>query len=219
MRTVVFPGVLRPPSDARLLATVMREHGLARGATVLDVFTGTGVLAIAAAKQGARSVTAIDIDRRAVLNTRLNARLNHARVRALCGDLFAPVDGERFDLIVANPPYLPGTSDELPSGGTARAWEGGVDGRLLVDRLCRESPSHLTSGGSLLIVHSSLCGEQATIECLARVGMRAGTLARQKGPLGRIVAARAAMLERRGLFEPGEREEEMLVIQGGLASA
>lgn len=214
MRKVVFPGVLRPPSDARLLAAVMRDEGLARGASVLDVFTGSGVLAIAAALQGAKSATAIDISRRAVLNTRLNARLNGVEVRTLRGDLFAPVQGERFDLIVANPPYVPSASDELPDGGASRAWEGGVDGRLLVDRLCREAPQHLAASGSVLIVHSSLCGEQATVESLARAGLEARTLTRQKGSLGPIVAARAGMLERRGLLEPGEREEEMLVIRG-----
>ena len=214
MRTVVLPGVLRPPSDAWMLIDVLRECGLARDADVLDVFTGSGVLAIAAALQGARSVTAVDVARRAALNARLNARLNRARVRVLRGDLFAPVVGERFDLILANPPYLPGEAEQLPVGGAERAWEGGADGRVLVDRFCREAPRHLTDNGGVLIVHSSLTGEQATHGALAASGLTAETLSRQTGPLGAVAAARAELLEQRGVLAAGQREEEMLVIRG-----
>jgi release factor glutamine methyltransferase len=212
---VVFPGVLRPPSDAWMLVQAMRDRRLAQKADVLDVFTGSGVLAIAAALQGASSVTAVDISRRAALNARLNATLNRARVSVLRGDLFEPVGGRRFGLIVANPPYLPSAGDELPSGGAQRAWEGGADGRLLVDRFCREAPGHLADGGRILMVHSSLTGEQASLEALAGAGLDAEVLARSRGPLGPIAAARAPLLERRGLLAPGQREEEMLVIAAG----
>jgi release factor glutamine methyltransferase len=214
MRTVVLPGVLRPPSDARLLVAAMAEHESPRGASVLDVFSGSGVLGISAALLGARSVTAIDISRRAVLNARLNAHLNRVRVRALRGDMFAPVTGERFDLVLANPPYLPGADDQLPARGAERAWEGGITGRLLIDRFCAGVAAHLAPGGSALLVHSSLCGEGPTREALGKVGLEAEVLSRDRGPLGPITAARAELLERRGLLKPGEREEEMLVIRG-----
>jgi release factor glutamine methyltransferase len=209
---VVFPGVLRPPSDARLLIDAMKERGLAEGASVLDVFTGTGVLAIAAALQGAGSVTATDISRRAVLNARLNARLNGVRVKAVRGDLFAPVRGLSFDLVVANPPYVPSMDDELPSGGARRAWDAGRDGRLLIDRFCASVSRHLTAGGHALVVHSSLCDEQSTRSALIAAGLQVDVASRQRGPLGPITEGRAAMLERRGLLAPGQREEELLVI-------
>jgi release factor glutamine methyltransferase len=192
----------------------MTEHGFPDGATVLDVFTGSGVLAIAAKRRGARSVTAVDISRRAVLNSRLNAWLNGARMRVLRGDLFAPVAGERFDLILANPPYLPSETDQLPARGAAMAWEGGVDGRALIDRLCAEAVEHLTPSGNVVIVHSSLCGEQATLDAMRSSGLAADVLMRVRGPLGPIAADRAAMLERRGILRPGQREEELLVLRG-----
>ena len=214
MRTVVLPGVLRPPSDARLVVAAMEEHDLPRGASVLDVFTGSGILAVSAAMLGARAVTATDISRRAVLNARLNGVLNRVRLRARRGDLFAPVTGERFDLVLANPPYVPGADDELPAGGAERAWEGGRSGRLLIDRFCAEVASHLSPGGSVLIVHSSLCGEDPTRDTLREVGLEVDVLSRERGPLGPITRARAQLLERRGLLGPGEREEEMLVIRG-----
>ncbi|HEY4277115.1 MAG TPA: HemK2/MTQ2 family protein methyltransferase, partial [Conexibacter sp.] len=175
-RVVALPGVFRPRSDARLLAAVMSEHDLARNAKALDLFTGSGVLAIAAMHAGARSMTAVDLSRRAVATVRLNALRNGVRVRAVRGDLFAPVAGERFDLIVANPPYLPGV-ERLPRRGAARAWEGGRDGRELVDRLCDGARDHLAPGGRLLLVQSSLTGEQATLERLALNGLDAELLA------------------------------------------
>ena len=211
MRMLVLPGVLRPPSDAKLLVSVMRERGSAAGASTLDVFTGSGVLGISAALQGASSVTAIDISRRAVLNARINARLNGVRVRARRGDLFSAVESERFDLVLANPPYLPGADDALPSGGAERAWEGGASGRLLVDRFCAGVADHMAPGARLLMVHSSLCGETATLDALQAAGLEAEVMARQRGPLGPIATARAGLLEQRGLLQPGEREEDMLV--------
>jgi release factor glutamine methyltransferase len=214
MRTIVLPGVLRPPSDCRLLVEVMHERRLAAGAAVLDVFTGSGALAVAAALAGAREVEAVDISRRAVLNARLNAALNRARVRVTRGDLFAPVPGARFDLVLANPPYIPSESDDLPTRGAARAWDAGKDGRTLLDRLCGEVASRLAPGGTVLIVQSTLAGERATLDLLAASGLRSRVLARRRGPLGPIVRARAEMLECRGILEPGQSSEELLVISG-----
>jgi release factor glutamine methyltransferase len=218
LRVATLPGVFRPHSDARLLAAVMRERGLARGAATLDLFTGSGVLAVAAAREGARAVTAVDLSRRAVLTARLNARRNGVRVRALRGDLFGPVAGERFDLVVANPPYLPG-DDALPQGGAARAWEGGADGRALVDRLCLDVAAHLTPGGRLLLVQSSLTGERETRRLLSAAGMAPAVVARRRGPLGPLARARAGLLRARGLLEPGCDEEEVIVIEALAAVA
>ena len=213
-RTVVVPGVLRPPSDCHLLIAVMRELGLARDATVLDVFAGSGAIAVAAALAGAREVVAVDVSRRAVLNARLNAALNGVRIRALRGDLFEPVAGARFDLVVANPPYIPSESDDLPSHGRARAWDGGADGRALLDRLCDEVSPTLTPGGSVLIVQSDLPGESETLDRLAANGLTAEVLTRRRGPLGPIVRSRTKLLEGRGILDPGQRSEELLVIRG-----
>lgn len=212
MRIVTLPGVFQPRSDARLLAGALRERDLALGARVLEPFAGSGAIAIAAAQAGAREVTAVDVSRRAVLATRINARLNGVRVRALRGDLFAPVASERFDLILANPPYLPGNDDALPRRGAARAWEGGRDGRILLDRLCAEASAHLHRGGTLLLVQSSLCGEDATLAALHARGLAVTVLRRERGPLGPLASGRAGLLEARGLLQPGDREEELLVI-------
>ncbi len=181
---------------------------------MLDVFTGSGALAVSAALDGAESVTAVDLSRRAALNARINARLNGVRVRSRRGDLFAPVRGERYDLILANPPYLPSGNDQLPTRGAARAWEGGTDGRVLLDRLCEQAATHLTLGGTVLIVHSSVAGGEATLRGLRDSGLRAEVVARRRGPLGPIASTRAQLLEERGLLKPGIREEELVVVRG-----
>jgi release factor glutamine methyltransferase len=63
-------------------------------------------------------------------------------------------------------------------------------------------------------VHSSLCGEDLTREALRKVGLEPAVVSRRRGPLGPITDARAELLERRGLLQPGQREEEMLVFHG-----
>jgi release factor glutamine methyltransferase len=212
MRLVVMPGVFRPRSDSWMLARRMRDE-LEPGAAVADVCTGSGVLAVSAALAGAGAVTAVDVSRRSALTARLNARLNGVSIRALRGDLLDPVAGERFDLIVSNPPYVP-AGDELPTRGAERGWDAGRDGRALLDRICAEAPERLRPGGKLLIVHSSVCDTDRTVEMLSEHGLVADVAGRERGPLGPLLAARAATLERRGLLASGDREEEVVVVCG-----
>src|SRR5205085_3406486 len=113
VRLLKPPGVFRPLSDTWMLADVLREATLPPRASVLELCAGTGAVAISAALRGAREVTTVDISRRSVLATRVNARLNGVRVRARRGDLFAAVGNARFDAIVSNPPYVPAADHEL----------------------------------------------------------------------------------------------------------
>jgi release factor glutamine methyltransferase len=195
-----------------MLARTLRAEALPPGARVLDVCTGSGVLAVTAALCGAQA-TAVDVSRRAVFCAAFNARLNGVRVRALRGDLLAPVRGERFDAIVSNPPYLPADDDALPSRGAARAWDAGRDGRAVLDRLCAQAPDHLAPGGVILLVHSALCGTDATLDGLRRVGLAAQVVQRHHGALGPLLRARALELEARGLLASGQRDEEVVVVR------
>jgi len=211
MRLVTLPGVFSPISDSRLLAACLRSE-IRPGARVADLCTGSGLLAVVAALHGA-AATAVDVSRRAVVTARLNARLNGVSVRAVRGDLLAPLEEERFDVIVSNPPYVPAETDATPSG-PARAWVGGRDGRAVLDRICEQAPRHLLPGGALLLVQSSVCGERLTLDRLAASGLEARVVARRRGPLGPLLAERAEELERRGLLAPGARSEEVLVVRG-----
>src|SRR3954463_3557897 len=88
MRLVTLPGVFTPLSDSWMLARALCGH-VRPGQSVLDLCTGSGAIAVAAARCGAGPVPAGDVSRRSVLTVRINPRLNGVRVRALRGDLFA----------------------------------------------------------------------------------------------------------------------------------
>jgi release factor glutamine methyltransferase len=213
VRLVTLPGVFKPISDSRMLAGALRRETLPAGARVLDLCTGSGLLALTAALRGVRDVTAVDVSRRALLTVRLNARLNGVAIRTLRGSLFEPVAGEQFDAIVSNPPYVPAASDELPTRGACRAWEAGRDGRALLDRILAEAPAHLAPGGRLLVVHSSILDFAATERALAAAGLTTEVAGRARGPLGPLMTANRELLEARGMLRPGEDEEEVHVIR------
>jgi release factor glutamine methyltransferase len=213
MRIVRLPGVFRPRSDTWLLAAHLRRLTQVQG-DVVDVCTGSGAVAIAAALAPARSVTAVDVSRRALLTTRVNAHLNGVRVRARHGRLLSAVPGESFDVIVSNPPYLPSEDDELPTRGTARHTEAGPDGRVLLDELIAQAPAHLRPGGVLLVTHSSVNGEEESLQRMRDAGLEPSVLERRRGPLGPLLAARRGHLEAEGMLEPGEQEEDLLILAG-----
>lgn len=208
------PGVYRAESDTEVLIDAMRRGGYAVGRHVLDLGTGSGAIALAAARAGAASVTAVDLSRRSAAAARLNATLSGLEVDVRCGDLYAPVAERRFDLIVSNPPYVPASTAALPRHRKARCWDGGTDGRAVLDRICAGAADALTDDGQILMVHSALCGTQATVDALGEAGFAPAVLARATIPFGPVLRSRAAMLEERGLIEPGQRFEELVVIGG-----
>ncbi|MET9954064.1 HemK2/MTQ2 family protein methyltransferase [Streptomyces sp. NPDC006339] len=212
MRVVRAPGVYGPQGDTALLMESLAREELPPGARTLDLCTGTGVLAVAAARRGAEA-TAVDISGTSVATARLNAKLHRCRVRVVRGDLTEPVAGERFDLVTVNPPYVPAASPRLPARGRRRAWDAGPDGRLLLDRICREAPSLLAPQGVLLLVQSSLSDVTASLAALERAGLRACVAASSTQPFGPVMTERAAWFEERGLVEPGTRSERLVVIR------
>ena len=130
--------------------------GLKPPRRVLDLCTGSGCLAVLAAKSFPRAtVTASDIDRGALEVARRNIARHRLgrRIRLVRSDLFDDVTG-RYDLIVANPPYvsaaamkkLPPEYRHEPRGALA----GGLDGLFLVKQMIRKAGSRLRAGGTLL---------------------------------------------------------------------
>lgn len=215
------PAAYRPQGDTWLLADALADELSSvdvAGLRVLDLCAGSGAVAVSAARLGAGDVTAVDVSRRAVAAAWLNARCRGLNVRVHRGDLLGPVAGRRFDVITANPPYVPSATERLPTRGAARCWDAGTDGRAVLDRICVEAPSLLVPGGVLLMVFSSLCGVDQTLERLGALGMEAVEVGRSRQPFGPVMSARATMLESRGLVEPGQRWEELVVLRGRKAS-
>lgn len=147
---VVLPGVLNPAlfRSSGVVLEALDGGAVPAGATVLDLGTGSGVLAVAAARS-ARSVVAVDINPAAVRCARINALLNGVedRVEVREGDLFAPVAGERFDVVLCNPPFLRGTP--------RTPFEGALYSTDFARRFSAALPVHLTEGGFALVVLST----------------------------------------------------------------
>ncbi|WP_280456435.1 HemK2/MTQ2 family protein methyltransferase [Nocardia cyriacigeorgica] len=212
MRLISAPGVYRPQADSWLLARAMTEAGLAPGGRVLDLCTGTGAVAIAAAKAGAASVTAVDISRAAVVSAWLNIRLRRLAVELVHGDFRTVMHNRRFDVVLANPPYVP-VADGARSRLGARAWDAGHHGRELLDPLCARLPSLLDLNGVALLVQSAVSGPHITVSRLKAGGLKAAVVARTRIPFGPIMRSRADWLAEQGLIEPGQRHEELVVIR------
>ncbi len=147
---VVLPRVLNPALFRTSGVVLDALHGGAvpAGATVLDLGTGSGVLAVAAARS-ARSVVAVDINPAAVRCARINALLNGVedRVEVREGDLFDPVSGERFDVVLCNPPFYRG-EPRMPLDGALFSTD-------FAERFSGALSLHLTPQGFALVVLSS----------------------------------------------------------------
>jgi release factor glutamine methyltransferase len=206
-----LPGVYRPQEDTWLLAETLRAAAVPAGARVLDVGTGTGLLALVAAGGGAGQVTAVDVCARAVMAARINAWLRGLRIHVVRGNLLEAFDGEVFDVIVANPPYV--CAEDPPSGRGVVSWNGGPQGRAVLDRLCVAAPPSLAPGGTLLLVQSAVCGIQATVDLLRARRLKVSVIARRREPFGPVMRAIAGRLADRGLIEPGQCHEELVVIR------
>ncbi|MEI7031721.1 HemK2/MTQ2 family protein methyltransferase [Streptomyces pratensis] len=211
-RVLRLPGVYRPQTDTLLLASALRREGVRAGTEVLDLCTGSGALALHAARLGAR-VTAVDIGRRAVASARLNAALARLPVEVRRGDLFSALPGRSFDALISNPPYVPAPSASVPRRGAQRAWDAGLDGRVLLDRICDGAFTALRPGGMLLLVQSALSCPEKTLSRLAASGLTPVVTDRVKIPFGPVTRGRKHWLRARGFLQDHLDLEELVVIR------
>lgn len=155
----VSPAVLIPRPETELivdtvLARVVKDAAL----RILDLGTGSGALAVSLALElPAAQVTAVDISPAALAVAAANAQRLGARLRCLESDWFAALQGEVFDLIVSNPPYIAAGDPHLEEGdvrfeppGALASGPAGLDD---LARIAAEAPAHLSSGGWLLMEH------------------------------------------------------------------
>jgi release factor glutamine methyltransferase len=153
---LILPDVFNPKlfRTGEFLAQSLDGSLIPPGASVLDVGTGSGVGAVVAAKW-ARRVVAVDVNPAAVRCARINALLAHAedRIDVREGDLFAPVEDERFEVVLFNPPFFHG----VPRDPLDYAWRSPD----VVERFAAEVGRHLAPGGRALVVLST-DGEMAS---------------------------------------------------------
>lgn len=137
-----------PPSEDSILLTESLDIRI--GEKVLEIGTGSGIVSIQCALNGA-DVVCGDINPRAVALARRNAAANGVDIDVRETDVYSNIEG-RFDTIVFNLPYLP-VEDE---GELAKAWSGGPDGLGPLPRLLEGAPEHLLPDGRVVVVVSSL---------------------------------------------------------------
>jgi len=155
----VSPAVLIPRPETELLVDLAKTAvaGI-ESPRILDLGTGSGCVAVTLALEVPQAeVTALDFSVGALEVARANAEFLGARVRFLHSDWFAALNYERFDLIVANPPYI-AVDDPHLSQGDLRfepelALHCGADGLDAIRRIVVESAQHLRRGGRLYFEH------------------------------------------------------------------
>ncbi len=178
---LVLPSVFNPALffSSELLAQAAAEAAIDEETRVLDLGCGSGILAVTAARR-ARRVIAVDANPDAVRCTRLNALLNHCeeRIAVLEGDLFGPVEGEIFDLVLCNPPFFRGA----PRDGMDAAWR--ADG--FPERFAPALGAHLAASGSALMVLSNAGDQAPFLGSLGAAGFRSEEV-RRRAVMGEVL--------------------------------
>jgi release factor glutamine methyltransferase len=145
---LVLPTVYQPREDSFLM---IKALNIKKGEKILEIGTGSGIIAIHCAKAGA-DVTATDINPHAVNSAKFNAEMNKIKLKVLNSDLFSNVKG-KFDKIIFNPPYLP--SDKKDRFYDI-SYSGGKSGIEITNKFLRQAPKFLKKGGEIYFILSSL---------------------------------------------------------------
>lgn len=228
MLTILYPdvreslhvttGVYAPQQDSQLLIEAITRSGAVAGRRVVDLCTGSGAVAIAAAQLGARSVAAFDISAQAIGCVRYNAAEAGVLLDPRVGSWADAIAAGPFDVVVSNPPYVPTSPDahleDIPAEvGPPTAWNAGVDGRQVLNPLCDSASQLLADGGSLFVVQSEFSDTEQSLRRLRGVGLRAEVVLSHIIPFGPVLTARAAWMEGIGMLPIGRRDEEIVVIR------
>ena len=159
--------VYNPAEDSYLLADNLE---IKEGQSVLEIGTGSGIVAMYASRLTDR-ITVTDINFDACELARRNFEDNGIEgIEILSGTLFEPVENRKFDVILFNTPYLPTEDDDVIDDTINYAFDGGVNGRKVIDLFLNEVGNHLNDGGIVQLIQSSLSGNQETLQKLDELG-------------------------------------------------
>jgi len=147
MKIKTSPNVYEPREDTYLLLDVVKRL---KANKALEIGIGTGFISLYLARN-CREVHGVDINPEVINLAKQNAKINGIRnVKFWISDLFSNVK-DTYDLIVFNPPYLPGEpKDELE-----KSWAGGKNGREIIEKFLRNVRNYLQSNGKFFILVSS----------------------------------------------------------------
>ena len=192
----VTPDVLIPrPETEHLVENVIEWVAKIAYPRIVDVGTGSGAIAVALAHHLPQAnVVATDLSAPALAVAQENAERNGVNIRFLQGDLLAPVDGETFDIIVSNPPYVAGSdrhslSVEVREYEPSMALFSGADGMELYRRLIPAAFKGLTPGGLLALEFGY--GQTADlVDLLAKAGFKSIEIFPDLQGIARVAFAR-----------------------------
>jgi release factor glutamine methyltransferase len=175
-------GVQPPKAGSRFFS---RHLSVRAGERVLEIGAGLGVAAVLAARAGA-TVVATDVVPAAVETIRVNAALNGVSVDTRVGDCYAPVAGERFDLVCSNPPQMPTPPGRERGDAAAAADNGGIDGWEILDRIIAGAPTHLRPGGRLVFTIFAFLGRKTAFAKVEAAGLVPSVIAAETQGFPRI---------------------------------
>ena len=156
-----------PAEDSYLLAENLE---IKEGQSVLEIGTGSGIVAMYASRLTDK-ITVSDINFDACELARKNFEDNNIEnIEILFGNMFEPVEKRKFDVILFNTPYLPTEDDEVIDDTINYAFDGGLNGRKVIDLFLNEVGNHLNDGGIVQMIQSSLSGNEETLEKLDNLG-------------------------------------------------
>ena len=159
--------VYNPAEDSYMLADNLL---IEKGQSVLEIGTGTGIVAMYASRL-TDDITVTDINFDACELARKNFEENGIEnIEILFGNLFEPVKNRKFDVILFNTPYLPTEDDEIIDDTINYAFDGGLNGRKVIDLFLNEVKNHLNDGGIVQIIQSSLSGNEETLNKFDKMG-------------------------------------------------
>lgn len=147
--------IYAPSDDSYLLAEAIKKY--TKNKSVLDIGSGSGIIAEAAIKSGCSSILASDINQESI------KLLKSKNIKAVKSDLFSKIKG-KFDIIAFNPPYLP--EDKREDKYSRQATTGGKRGDEIILRFIKQSKSHLNKDGFILLLLSSLTPKERIISLL-----------------------------------------------------
>lgn len=145
-----------PPSDDTLL--LLRAIAPNPGQSVLEMGTGSGIIALHCAKAGCK-VTAADISTLTLECAKSNAEKNNLEVEFIQSDLFSKVSG-KFDVILFNPPYLSGKDADALAADDKRQIVGGEMGHEVSVRFLEQVGQHLSENGRIYLLTSTETSEK-----------------------------------------------------------
>lgn len=139
---------------------------------VLEIGGGSGLVSIYASRY-VKTVDVCDINPHAIRCMEANVKLNNRNnINIIQSDLFENISS-CYDLIVFNTPYLPVDEDEHSDDEYAKAWDGGVDGRKVIDRFIIKAKDYMKECGLIQLVQSSLSDNDKTLQMLEKEGFQA----------------------------------------------